>query len=202
MRRLWAPAWPRGNATTHRPIGAASRPDRGEWVFRLTQTAAPRLQGGRALATQRLQGRTRRRWRSAPGPRPEPPRERRDDQEICPPPSLAARSQRATAPTVVDCRLRQRSGRPLNGVRRHSHVGGARRRRSGRPCSTPRAPWAEMRAVIVRRPAAWGAARQIELGTHRAASAPKQSNTAGNRCIGNEIRDDGARVSPSHAGCQ
>ena len=48
-----------------------------------------------------------------------------------------------------------------------------------------------MRAVIVSQPAVWGAARQIELGTHRTAFAPKQSNTAGNCCVGNEIRDDG-----------
>jgi hypothetical protein len=59
-----------------------------------------------------------------------------------------------------------------------------------------------MRAVIVSQPAVWGAARQIELGTHGTASAPKQSNTAGNCCVGDEIRDDGASVSPSHAVCQ
>jgi hypothetical protein len=47
-----------------------------------------------------------------------------------------------------------------------------------------------MRAVIVSQPSVWGCARQIELGTHRTASAAKQSDTAGNCCEVDEMRDD------------
>ena len=83
-------------ALARQPTGAASLPDCAASASRRGRAVAPRWRGGHATASRRRPDRARRHWQRAPGPQPERPRERRADQDIWPPPTSAARSQRAS----------------------------------------------------------------------------------------------------------
>jgi len=83
-------------ALARQPTGAASLPDCAASASRRGRAVAPRWRGGHATASRRRPHRARRHSRRAPGPQRERPREQRGDQDIWPPPTLAARSQRAS----------------------------------------------------------------------------------------------------------